>query len=158
MTTTRQINTLREAAKVILEEREKGLYPIDFSLPLITFSDEGKMAKLSPYLQAIVEENMGKLETGKITNYRLSLKGLIDVAEGKPNPEKGKDVAVMLDKAGDIAAVQFSEEPDVSKLSYPNLIKLKNVIDTKCLPKNNPRWRYAKYLTVKRITKLKGEL
>lgn len=156
MTTVRQISTLKDAAKVILEEQENGLYPVSFSLPKITFSDEGQRATLSPCLQAIVEEVMSKIKTDKTTTLKLSLKGLIDVAEGRGKVENGDDVKVKMNQLGDIICVMFSEQPDVSKLSYNDLLKLRNALDTICHPKN-AQWKYVKFMTLKRINKLKGE-
>ena len=155
MTRTRQINTLKEAAKVILEEQKNGLYPVRFSLPRIEFSDEGERAELSPHLQAIVEETMDKLDSGKRTVLKLSLKGLVDVAEGRGKVETGDDLTMYLDGTGDIISVIFSEDPDVSKLSYNDLLKLNRALDTECHPKDK-RWKYVKFMTIKRITKLKG--
>lgn len=156
MTTVRQISTLKDAAKVILEEQENGLYPVSFSLPKITFSDERQRATLSPCLQAIVEENMSKLSNDKSTILKLSLKGLVDVAEGRGRVENGDDVKVKMNQLGDIICVMFSEAPDVSKLSYNDLLKLRNALDTICHPKN-AQWKYVKFMTLKRINKLKGE-
>lgn len=156
MTTVRQISTLKDAAKVILEEQENGLYPVSFSLPKITFSDEGQRATLSPYLQAVLEENMSKLSNDKSTILKLSLKGLVDVAEGRGKVENGEDVKVKMNQLGDIICVMFSEQPDVSKLSYNDLLKLRNALETICHPKN-AQWKYVKFMTLKRINKLKGE-
>ena len=155
MTNTRTINTLKDLAKVILEEQKEGRYPVSYSLPTVTFSDEGERATLSPNVQAIVEENMVKLENDKGKVLSLTLKGLLDVAEGSKNPEKGNDVKVRLDSFGDILLTKFNEDINVNNLSYPNLLKLKNVIDT-CAPKNN-QWKYVKYQILARIKKLKGE-
>lgn len=156
MTTVRQISTLKDAAKVILEEQENGLYPVSFSLPKIVFSNEGDRATLSPYLQAIVEENMSKLSSDKSTILKLSLKGLIDVAEGRGKVEDGNDVKVKIGPMGDITCVMFSEAPDVSKLSYNDLFKLRSALDTVCHPKN-AQWKYVKFMTLKRISKLRGD-
>ena len=156
MTTVRQINTLKEAAKVILEEQEKGLYPVNFSLPSITFSDEGERKELSPHLQAIVEENMAKLSSEKSTILKLSLKGLIDVVESRGKVQNGEDVKIKIGQLGDIICVMFSEQPDVSKLSYNDLLKLRDILETVCHPKN-AQWKYVKFMTLKRIAKLKGE-
>lgn len=156
MTTVRHINTLKEAAKVILQEQVTGLYPVKFSLPEITFSDEGERATLSPNLQAILEENMDKLSSGKSSTLKLSLKGLIDVAEGRGKVDLGNDVKVKLDPMGDITYVMFSETPDVSGLSYNDLLKLRKALDSICFPKN-AQWKYVKLATLKRINKLKGE-
>ena len=156
MTTVRQISTLKEAARVILEEQENGLYPVSFSLPKIVFSNEGDRAVLSPYLQAVVEENMSKLSSDKSSVLKLSLKGLIDIVEGRGRVEDGNDVKVKMDPMGDITCVMFSEAPDVSKLSYNALFKLRSVLDTVCRPKN-AQWKYVKFMTLKRISKLKGE-
>jgi len=156
MTTTRHITTLKDAARVILEEQENGLYPVSFSLPKITFSDKGERAELSPHLQAIVEGNMSKLSNDKSTILKLSLKGLVDVAESRGKVETGNDVKVKMDPMGDIVCVMFSEEPDVSKLSYNDLLKLRSALDTVCHPKN-AQWKYVKFMTLKRINKLKGE-
>ena len=156
MTTVRQISTLKDAAKVILEEQENGLYPVSFSLPKITFSNEGQRATLSPCLQAIVEEIMSKIKTDKTTTLKLSLKGLVDVAEGRGKVENGTDVKVKMGPTGDIICVMFSEDPDVSKLSYSDLLRLRNALDTICHPKN-AQWKYVKFMTLKRINKLKGE-
>ena len=156
MTTIRQISTLKDAARVILEEQENGLYPVSFSLPKITFSNEGQRATLSPYLQAVLEENMSKLSSDKSTILKLSLKGLIDVAESRGKVENGTDVKVKMGPMGDIICVMFSEEPDVSRLSYSDLLKLRNALDTICHPKN-AQWKYVKFMTLKRINKLKGE-
>lgn len=155
MTTVRQISTLKDAAKVILEEQENGLYPVSFSLPKITFSNEGQRASLSPYLQAVLEENMSKLSSDKSIILKLSLKGLVDVAEGRGRVENGDDVKIKMNQAGDIICVMFSEQPDVSKLSYNDLLKLRNALDTICHPKN-AQWKYVKFMTLKRINKLKG--
>lgn len=156
MTRTRHITTLKDAARVILEEQENGLYPVSFSLPKITFSDEGERAELSPHLQAIVEGNMSKLSNDKSTVLKLSLKGLVDVAESRGKVETGNDVKVKIDPMGDIVCVMFSEEPDVSKLSYNDLLKLRSALDTICHPKN-AQWKYVKFMTLKRLSKLKGE-
>ena len=156
MTTVRQISTLKEAARVILEEQENGLYPVSFSLPKIVFSNEGDRAVLSPYLQAVVEENMSKLSSDKSSVLKLSLKGLIDIVEGRGRVEDGNDVKVKMDPMGDITCVMFAEAPDVSKLSYNDLFKLRSVLDTVCRPKN-AQWKYVKFMTLKRISKLKGE-
>ena len=156
MTRTRHITTLKDAARVILEEQGNGLYPVSFSLPKITFSDEGERAELSPHLQAIVEGNMSKLSNDKSTVLKLSLKGLVDVAESRGKVETGNDVKVKIDPMGDIVCVMFSEEPDVSKLSYNDLLKLRSALDTICHPKN-AQWKYVKFMTLKRISKLKGE-
>ena len=156
MTRTRHITTLKDAARVILEEQGNGLYPVSFSLPKITFSDEGERAELSPHLQAIVEGNMSKLSNDKSTVLKLSLKGLVDVAESRGKVETGNDVKVKIDPMGDIVCVMFSETPDVSKLSYNDLLKLRSALDTICHPKN-AQWKYVKFMTLKRINKLKGE-
>ena len=156
MTRTRRITTLKDAARVILEEQGNGLYPVSFSLPKITFSDEGERAELSPHLQAIVEGNMSKLSNDKSTVLKLSLKGLVDVAESRGKVETGNDVKVKIDPMGDIVCVMFSESPDVSKLSYNDLLKLRSALDTICHPKN-AQWKYVKFMTLKRINKLKGE-
>ena len=156
MTTVRQISTLKDAARVILEEQEKGLYPVSFSLPNIAFSDSGERATLSPYLQAVLEENMSKLSSDKSIILKLSLKGLIDVVESRGKVEKGNDVKVKTGPMGDIICVMFSEEPDVSVLSYGDLLKLKKILDINCHPKN-AQWKYVKFMTLKRISKLKGE-
>ena len=156
MTRTRHITTLKDAARVILEEQGNGLYPVSFSLPKITFSDEGERAELSPHLQAIVEGNMSKLSNDKSTVLKLSLKGLVDVAESRGKVETGNDVKVKIDPMGDIVCVMFSEEPDVSKLSYNDLLKLRSALDTICHPKN-AQWKYVKFMTLKRINQLKGE-
>ena len=156
MTNTRTINTLKDLAKVILEEQKEGRFPVEYRLPTVTFSDEGERAKLSPNVQAIVEENMAKLENDKGKVLSLSLKGLLDVAEGSKNPEKGNDVKVKLDSFGEILLTKFNEDADVSKLSYNNLLKLRKVLDSACAPKNN-QWKYVKYQTLARIRKLKGE-
>ena len=156
MTTVRQVSTLKDAAKVILEEQENGLYPVSFSLPKITFSDKGERAELSPHLQAIVEGNMSKLSNDKSTILKLSLKGLIDVAEGRGKVENGEDVKVKINPIGEITCVMFSEAPDVSKLSYNDLLKLRSALDTVCHPKN-AQWKYVKFMTLKRINKLRGE-
>lgn len=153
MTTTKYINTLKDAAKIILEEQEKGLYPVEFSLPKITFSDSGERAELSPCLQAIVETTMDKLTSEKSKVLSLSLKGLINVAEGKKNFETGKDLKVKISPTGELIYVLFSEEPDVNSLSYRDLIKLSNMLDS-CYPKN-AQWRLIKFLTLSRIKKLK---
>lgn len=153
MTTTRTANTLKDLAKVILEEQKNGKFPVSYSLPTVIFSDEGEAAVLSPNLQAIVEENMAKLESkGKV--YNLTLKGLLDVAEGSQNPEKGNDVKVKTDSFGDILFAVFSENADVSSLSYNNLLRLRKILDS-CSPKNN-QWKYIKYQTLARLKKLKG--
>lgn len=156
MTTVRYISTLKNAAKVILEEQKNGLYPVSYSLPKITFSDNGELAKLSPYLQAIVEGYMDKLNSEKSTVLNLSLKGLIDFTEGRGRVENGNDLKMKVSPTGDITCVLFSEEPDVSKLSYNDLIKLRQALDTVCHPKNT-QWKYTKFMTLKRINKLKGE-
>ena len=154
MTTTRTANTLKDLAKVILEEQKEGRFPISYALPTVTFSDEGERASLSPNLQAIVEENMAKMESkGRI--YSLSLKGLIDVIEARGKVENGNDVKVKMDPMGDITYVMFSEAPDVSRLSYNDLLKLRKILDTVCFPKN-AQWKYVKLTTLKRIEKLKG--
>ena len=155
MTNTRTINTLKDLAKVILEEKEQGRFPVEYKLPTVTFSDEGERVSLSPNLQAIVEENMAKLENKTNKVLSLSLKGLINVAEGSRNPEKGNDVKVKLDAFGDILLTKFNEEADVSGLSYNNLLKLRKVLDS-CAPKDN-KWKFVKYKTLARIKKLKGE-
>lgn len=156
MTRTRHITTLKDAARVILEEQGNGLYPVSFSLPKITFSDEGDRAELSPHLQAIVEGNMSKLSNDKSTVLKLSLKGLVDVAESRGKVETGNDVKVKIDPMGDIVCVMFSEAPDVSKLSYNDLLKLRSALETICHPKN-AQWKYVKFMTLKRLSKLKGE-
>lgn len=153
MTSTRTANTLKDLAKVILEEQKEGRFPISYSLPSVTFSDEGERANLSPNLQAIVEENMAKLESkGKV--YSLSLKGLLDVAEGKQNPEKGNDVKVKTDAFGEILLTKFNEDPNVDLLSYNDLKRLNRVLDDKCAPKET-RWKYVKYKTMARLKRLK---
>ena len=154
MTSTRQANTLKELAKVILEEQKEGRYPVSYSLPTATFSDEGKRANLSPNLQAIVEENMAKLET-KGNTYSVTLKGLLDVADGSKTPEKGNEVKVKTDAFGDIVLTKFNEDADVSRLSYNNLLRLRKVLDS-CAPRDN-KWKYIKYQTLARLKKLKGE-
>ena len=156
MTNTRYINTLKEAARVILEEQKNGFYPVKFALPRIDFSDEGERAKLSPHLQAIIEENMSKLDSGKSTVLKLSLKGLVDVVEGRGKVEPGDDLKIKIDPLGDITCVMFSESPDVSKLSYNDLIKLRNILDSVCHPKN-AQWKYTKFMTLKRLSKFKGD-
>lgn len=152
---TRMVNTLKDAAKVILEEQKNGLYPVEFSLPKITFSDNGERAELSPHLQAIIESTMNDLTSEKSRTLKLSLKGLISVAEGKPNPEVGNDLKVRIDPTGEISYVLFSEDLDVSKLSYHDLLKLRKIIDS-CYPRDS-KWKLAKFLTLSRIKKLKGE-
>jgi hypothetical protein len=152
---TRMVNTLKDAAKVILEEQKNGLYPVEFSLPKITFSDNGERAELSPHLQAIIESTMNGLASEKSRTLKLSLKGLISVAEGKPNPETGDDLKVRIDPVGEISYVLFSEDLDVSNLSYHDLLKLRKIIDS-CYPRDS-KWKLAKFLTLSRIKKLKGE-
>ena len=156
MTDTRYINTLKEAAKVILEEQSNGLYPVNFSLPRIDFADTGERAELSPHLQAVIEENMDKLDSGKSTILKLSLKGLVDVVEARGKVEPGNDLKIKIDPLGDITCVIFSENPDVSKLSYNDLLKLRKILETSCHPKN-AQWKYVKFMTLKRLAKLKGE-
>lgn len=152
---TRMVNTLKDAAKVILEEQKNGLYPVEFSLPKITFSDSGERAELSPHLQAIIESTMNDLTSEKSRTLKLSLKGLIDVAEGKSDPETGNDLKVRIDPTGEISYVLFSEDLDVSNLSYHDLLKLRKIIDS-CYPRDS-KWKLAKFLTLSRIKKLKGE-
>lgn len=156
MTSTRYINTLKDAAKIILEEQKNGLYPVAFALPRIEFSDTGERAELSPHLQAIIEENMARMENGKGTILKLSLKGLIDVAEGRGKIESGEDLKAKIDPMGDITCVMFSENPDVSRLSYNDLIKFRRILDSVCFPKN-AQWKYVKFMTLKRLSKLRGE-
>lgn len=152
---TRMVNTLKDAAKVILEEQNNGLYPVEFSLPSITFSDSGERAELSPHLQAIIENTMNDLSSGKSKTLKLSLKGLVDVAEGKEKPETGNDLKARIDPTGEITYVLFSDEVDVSKLAYHDLLKLRKIIDS-CYPRDS-KWKLAKFLTLSRIKKLKGE-
>ena len=156
MTNTRTINTLKDLAKVILEEQKEGRFPVDYKLPVVVFSDEGERAKLSPNIQAIVEENMAKLSSGNSSTLKLSLKGLIDMIESRGKVELGDDAKVKLDPMGDIVFVMFSESPDVSKLSYNDLLKLRKILDSMCHPKN-AQWKYVKLITMKRLAKLKGD-
>lgn len=156
MTNTRTINTLKDLAKVILEEEKEGRYPVKYKLPAVVFSDEGERAELSPHLQAIVEENMVKLSSGNSFVLKLSLKGLIDMVESRGKVESGNDVKVKLDSMGDIVFVMFSESPDVSKLSYNDLLRLRKILDSVCHPKN-AQWKYVKLMTMKRLAKLKGD-
>jgi len=153
----RQAGTLKDIAKVILEEEKKGLYPVKFNLPNIYFSSEGELAQLSPVVQAIVEENMANLMNNKGKKLYLSLKGLVNfVADGDKNPQNGKEVLVALNSLGEILYVKFSSDLNVDVLSYPDLIKLGNVLATKCFPRDT-KWKYAKFMVLKRIKKLKGE-
>lgn len=153
----RQAGTLKDIAKVILEEEKKGLYPVKFNLPNIYFSDEGEMAQLSPVVQAIVEENMSELKSNKGKKLYLTLKGLVKfVAEGDQNPQTGKEVLVALNSLGEILYVRFASNLDVNALSYPDLVKLGNILATKCYPRDN-MWKCAKFMVLKRIKKLKGE-
>ena len=156
MTSTRTVNTLKDLARVILEEQKENRFPISYALPTVTFSDEGKRANLSPNLQAIVEENMAKLENEKSKVVSLTLKGLLDVAEGSKNPEKGNDVKVKINPLGEILLAKFNEEADVGNLSYPNLLRLRKVLDSEFTLKDN-KWKFVKYKTLARIRKLKGE-
>lgn len=156
MTNIRTINTLRDLARVIIEEQREGRYPVSYRLPTVAFSDEGERANLSPNLQAIVEENMAILENEKRKVLTLTLKGLIEVADGSKTPEKGEDVKVRLDQFGEILLTKFNEEADVNSLSYHDLLKLRKILDSCCAPKNN-QWKYIKYKTLARIKKLKGE-
>ena len=61
-----------------------------------------------------------------------------------------------IDPMGDITCVMFSENPDVSRLSYNDLIKFRKILDSVCFPKN-AQWKYVKFMTLKRLSKLKGE-
>lgn len=157
-TSERQAHTLKELAKVIIEENNNGLYPVEYRLPTVVFSDEGELAKLSPAAQAIVEENIDKIKSGKNRKVSLSLKGLISfVAEGSENFEKGNEVVVGINPMDEIILTKFSHDLNVDSLSYKDLVRLNNILDTKCAPRDT-QWKYAKYLTLKRIKKLRGEL
>lgn len=157
-TSERITNTLKDLAKVIIEESNNGLYPVEYRLPTVVFSDEGDIAKLPSAAQAIVEQYIDKIKSGKNRKVSLSLKGLISlVTDGPENLKKGNEVIVGINSADEIILTKFSSDVDVNSLSYKDLVRLNKILDTKCAPKDT-QWKYVKYLVVKRIQKLKGEL
>lgn len=144
-----------EIAKAIIEMAKDGYYPVEYRLPIITFSKDGERAYLPPSLEILVEGKILKLQNAPDEIY-TTLKGLIDLYRGKTSYPKGREVSIALDELGNIKEIVIIKNVDVS--NYP-ILSLYSIIEIMRNEKvtNNINFKKLKLDTILRIRKLKRD-